>query len=777
MSAPQPNRCVRFAAFEVDLLTGELRKQGIKIKLQGQPFQVLAMLLATPGEVVTREELRARLWTGETFVDFDMALNTAVKRLRDALGDTAESPRYVETLPRKGYRFICPVSNGDVRAPLTSATETKAAASEQTSGLRGFYRHAKVVVPVLLALIAALLAGFRYIGPHPALTDKDVIVLADFDNRTGEPVFDNTLRTALAIDLEQSPFLSVMPDLRMGEVLRQMERAPGNHVTPEIGREVCLRTSSKALLAGSLTSIGSHYALQLKATDCQTGKNLAAATAEAESREKVLQSLGQATASLRSKLGESLASVQKYDKPLEEATTSSLEALQAFSEGYRIFGQKGPVDAIPFFRRAVELDPKFGYAYTSLGTMEANVGEFSVGLENLRRGFELRDHLSAKERYMAAYNYYDLTGQFEKARQQIELAAREYPRDFHVRIQLGQHYRFSGQYGQAAAEEREAVRLQPDNFLGYTTLSLSYINLERLDEAQAVLREASSHNLDRWLLHQQQYFIDFLRSDAAAMQHELNWAMGKPLAEASALFNESITQAYYGRLTKARKLNRAAVASALRDGHKEVAAHIKTTDAIIDAALGNSVRGHQTAMAALALARDNETRQYAASALAVSGDPGGALRLLEALRANGHSAEDHELQEIRAQAEFTRGHAKRALAILESVKSFDLRPDMGAVFLRGRAYLAAGDGAAAGIEFQKILDHRGLVLNHVTGALAHLYFGRARVLEARSLQGQAAEDARTKALAAYQDFLTLWKDADADIPILRQAKAERAKLQ
>jgi DNA-binding winged helix-turn-helix (wHTH) protein/tetratricopeptide (TPR) repeat protein len=770
-------RRFRFGAFELDTELGEIRRSAIRLPLHGQPLQVLEILLLSPKQLVSREQLHQALWPEGTFVDFDDALNNCIRRLRQALHDDAEAPRFIETIPRRGYRFLADVEplGEDERS---TAVDEKAVVAH--SDHWRFRKLAKFLAPALLVMLVVATVSWYRLRSVNVLTDKDVVVLADFDNQTGEAVFDHTLKTALAIDLDQSPFLSVMPDLRMSEILKQMERAPGDRITQEIGREICLRTSSKALLTGSIASIGNHYALQLTTTDCQTGRNLAGVTTEAESREEVLKSLGQAATILRSRLGESLASVQKYDKPLEEATTSSLQALQAFSDGNRTFEQKGAADSIPFFERAVELDPKFGYAYTKLGTMQTHSGEFSLGLENLTRGFELRDHLSAKERYMAAHNYYAATGELAKARQQIQLAAQEYPRDFYVRIQLAQHYRFFGQYEQAVAEQREAVRLQPDNFLGYNNLAMSYINLDRMDQAQAVLQEALLRKLDSPWLHHNRYHIAFLRNDAAAMQHELNWAVGKRLDESYALLDESMTQAYYGRLTKARKLNGAAVALALRDGYKEDAAQIQTVDAMIDAELGNSARALQTARAALALSDDDETRWSTVAPIAAAGDFGAALRLLKTLTASRSpeslAQKNYSLQVTRARIELTHGRAQRALAILESVEPFDLKPAMEAVFVRGQTYLAAGDGGAAEIEFQKILDHRGVVLNDVTGALAQLYLGRARALEAHSLRGPAAEDARAKARVAYDGFLALWNNADPDIPILLQAKNERAKL-
>ncbi len=780
MSASEPSRTLRFAVFEVDLRNGELRKRGIKVKLQDQPFQVLAMLLAAPGEVVTREELRAKLWPADTFVDFDTGLNTAVKRLRDALGDSAESPRYVETLPRKGYRFICPIHQSQ------EAFGDSAGKTPRPNLLR---RYMKIVVPGLLMVgVGLALVGFRHLRPRPVLSDQDVVVLADLENRTGEPVFDKTLREALTVGLEQSPFFSVMPDTRVDEVLKQMLRSPGDSVTPAVGREICLRTSSKALLTGSIASLGTHYVLEIRAADCQTGNVLAAVSAEADSREKVLLTLDRAVTNLRPQLGESLRLVQRYDKPLEEATTSSLEALQAYSEGDRIYRQKGAAAAIPFFKRAVDLDTQFSSAYTYLGAIYTNVGEDGLSREELTKGFELSERLTALQKYMTSGLYYQgVTGELEKARQQFQFAAEEYPRDFYSRLNLAFIRKAVGDYEEAATLLREAVRLQPDNYVGYYNLCDTYADLGHLDEAQSILNEALTRNLDTPGLHRAMYDLAFLKNDVAAMQRELNWAMGRPVDESFALEMESATQSFYGRLRKAREFTRRAVAGALNNSAKVPAAEIQAAAAITEAGMGNLAKARQMARAALVLSGEKETRLAAAVALASSGDSSGAQTLLDGLnkeRPLSTFLQNYWSPAIRARIELNHGHPQRAVELLETATPYDLGEPyelegvpMYSVYVRGQAYLALGDGSAAAAEFQKILDHRGLVGNDVTGALAHLYLGRARVLEARSLEGVAADNAKAHAIAAYQDFFTLWKDADPDIPILRQAKAEYAKLQ
>jgi DNA-binding winged helix-turn-helix (wHTH) protein/tetratricopeptide (TPR) repeat protein len=779
--------CFRFGPFELDAATGELCRNGIRLPIQGQPLQILELLLRAPGQMVSREQLRQALWPEGTYVDFNDSLNAGIRRLRLALEDDADQPRFIETLPRRGYRFLGTVdviANGSCAniSALPKAVESSATETAVPPPRSVWRQYVKIVPPALLLVtLSVVLAGFRYLRPRPALTDKDVIVLADLDNRTGEPVFNNTLRTALAIDLEQSPFLSVLPDLRMGEILKQMNRAPGDLITPEIGREICLRTSSKALLEGSIVSIGNVYALQLKATDCRTGYTLAAVDGEEAKREKVLLALGESATTLRTRLGESLPSVEKYDKPLQDVTTSSLEALQAYSEGDLVVRQKGAAAAIPFFRRALELDPAFASAYCYLGHLYGDMREYELAEQNVRSCFELSDRLSAKETYLNRGLYYHVvTGELEKAGEQFRLLAQEYPREFSGHAAWGGNLWEMGAYHQAVVELREAARLQPDNSRASTSLIASLRAVGRLDEAQAVANEAISRNPDSPSLHNQLYTLAFLRNDAAARQHELQWAMGKPV-ESTALSYEALTQAYYGRLGRARALTRAAVAAGLKNHATEPIGQIEAFQAGVEAWLGNSAQARQTTRAALALSRQQGTRIFVSLALAAAGDSSAARRQLDIV--NKNYPVDTVVQTfwnpiVRGQLELKQGHAQRALDLLEPVRTHDLTdPTMCSVYLRGQAYLAAGNGAAAAAEFQNILDHRGLVTNKPTAVLAHLYLGRARAVEARSLQGPAAEESRAKARAAYQDFLTLWKDADPDIPILRQARVELAKLQ
>jgi tetratricopeptide (TPR) repeat protein len=635
----------------------------------------------------------------------------------------------------------------------------------------------KVIAPaVVVVLIAAALSYLHFRKPA-RLTDKDVIVIADFANTTGDPVFDSTLKEALAVDLEQSPFLNVLSDRRLSETLKLMGRSADLRVTRDVGREVCMRTGSKALLAGSIASLGNHYAIVLKAMSCQTGDVLGAAQAEAESREKILVTLGEAAAGLRGKLGESLASVQKFDKPLDEATTPSLEALQAYTEGDRLAREKGDTDALPLLKRAVELDPNFARAFASLGVRYNNLGQASLAIENVRRAYELRDRVSEREKYYISCTYFTLvTGELEKAIQQYELWIRDYPRDYVAQTNLGVNYFTMGQFERAAAVTRAALILEPASILGYNNLGVAYFSMNRLDEAKSTFDDALARKLDGPYLRQSIYYLDFLRKDAAGMQQQYAWAMGKPGAEDILLSTESDTEADHGRLEKSRQLSAQAEESAKKNDSKETAAFWQGNEAIREVEFGNAADGLKQAREALDLAPGRDVKVEAALALARGGDLTTAQKLVDALNQEfplDTLMQNYWLPTVRAAIDLQRHDSAQAIELLRPSVPFELAdpPPFSAgtmypVYLRGQAYLGAGNGELAAAEFQKILDHPGVIVNFPLSGLSHLGLGRAR-----ALSGDKA-GART----AYQDFFALWKDADPDIPVLKQAKEEYAKL-
>jgi tetratricopeptide (TPR) repeat protein len=634
-----------------------------------------------------------------------------------------------------------------------------------------------IVVPALLA--AAVIGGGLYYRSHQSrpLTEKDTIVLADFANTAGDTVFDTTLKQALSVDLEQSPFLNVLPDSKVTSTLRLMGRSPDERVTQAVAREICLRAGSTALLAGSIASLGSHYAIGLQAMNCKTGDSLGSAEAEADSREKVLQALGQAATTMRGKLGESLTSIHKFDKPLEEATTSSLEALRAYSEGNRMRAAKGDAAAVPYYKRAVELDPNFAVAHASLAVRYANLGQASLATESAQEAYGLRNRVSEREKYYIAAQYYTyVTGEVEKATEQYELWNQSYPRDATAPLNLAVNYTVVGQYDKAAAGIQEALRLDPNNVIAYANMGQEYIALNRLDEARATFKQAMANLLDDPYLHLNIYYLAFTQGDAAEMQRQLSWALDKPGSEDLLLSAQSDTEAYYGRLAKAGELSRRAVDSAKHSDAKETAAIWEVTRALREAEFGNSAQARQSASAALALAPGRDVQLLAGLALARAGDASSAQKVVDKFNKDfplSTILQHYWLPTIQADIELAHGNAERAIDVLQAAKPYELgdppqfQPGtLYPVYARGLAYLRAKNGAAAAVEFQKIIDHRGIVLNFPVGALAHLGLARAS-----ALSGDAP-----KSRAAYQDFFALWKDADPDIPILKEARAEYAKL-
>ena len=641
----------------------------------------------------------------------------------------------------------------------------------------------KIAVPVLL--VALLVAGGLYYRSHQQtkrLTDKDTIVLSDFDNKTGDPIFDDTLKTALNVSLRQSPFLSVLSDQQVAEILKLMTRPADTKLTPAVTRELCQRAGSKAYIAGTIGSLGSEYVLGLKAVNCQSGDTLAEEQVTAASKEKVLDALGEAASKLRTELGESLATVQKFDVPLEQATTSSLEALKAYSLGLKAFNEKSPAASLPYFQHAVELDPNFVFGYSLLGTAYLYLGESVRSREYLTKAFQLREHASEYEKLAVTAVYYQVvTGELDKAAQILQEMMDSYPRDAMPYAILGTVLASQGQYEKAAEIERQAVRLAPDVLDWYQFLATYTLALQRLDETRQIIHEANARKLDGSTLHTNLYALAFLGGDSVAMAEQQQWFLDKPEVENAGLALASDTEAYGGHLRKSRELTKRAVDSAVRTDQKENGAFYLAIAAQRDAAYGNAVEARQLAAEALKLAPASQgAESEAALAFAMAGDTARAESLAQDL--GKRFPLDTQMQSlwlptIHAQMALDRKNPASALNTLQATTRIELAGScLHSVYVRGEAYLAAGQGGAAAAEFQKILDHRGIVWNCWTRALAHLGVARGNALQARTSQGADADAARTRALAAYKDFLTLWKDADPEIPILKKAKAEYAKL-
>jgi len=622
-------------------------------------------------------------------------------------------------------------------------------------------------------VIGVLGAGYYFFHRAPKLTNKDTVVLSDFTNTTGDAVFDGALRQGLSAELEQSPFLNLLSDERIADTLSLMSRPKDTRLTQALAREVCQRTASSATVEGSIASLGNQYVVGLKAVNCRNGDSLADEQATANGKEQVLKALGEATTKMRQKLGESLASVQKYDAPAESVTTPSLEALQAYSLGYRaLFVRVDAAAAIPFFQRAISLDPSFAMAYAWLGGSYAVVGETVRGAESIRKAYDLRERVSEREKLSMAFRYeHYVTGNLEAARKASELWAQTYPRYYNAELALGLIYAELGDDEKALAADREALRLNSASGAVYSNLVADYLSLNRLTEAKAVAQEARAHNRDSPAIHLWLYLVDFLQHDAAGMEREADGLMGKPGIEDQLLYDESDTAAYGGQFAKARELTRRAAESAVRADEKEAAASYEAEAAVREALVGNMALAKQQAQAAIAHSNGRDVTGPSAIALALAGDTAHATRLADDL--SKRLPEDTIVQfaylpVLRAEASLRDGNSRTAMEALAAAAPYELgaRGSV-AIWLRGEVYLVERQGREAAVEFQKILDHRGDVLNFPLGALAHLGLARAY-----ALSGDTA-----KARTAYKDFLALWKDADADIPILKQAKAEYAKLQ
>ena len=667
---------------------------------------------------------------------------------------------------------------GAITSPvIPPPTLSQVSANQTTPPSPGSFTHArksmasnwKILVPTV-ALLIVVVAGtlYRRSATAHALTEKDTIVLADFVNTTGDAVFDDALKQALAVQLEQSPFLSIVPEQQVHETLRMMGHAPTDRVTTDLARDICQRMGSKAMLVGSIAPLGSHFVLALDAVNCANGDMLGREQAEAGSKERVLKALGQAATEMRGQLGESVKSIQRFDTPIEQASTASLEALKAFSMAQAQRAKGREADAIPLFKHAIELDPNFALAYAKLGRTYDNVGESGPGEEAARKAFGLRDRVNELERFYIDAGYYGvITGELDKEIETAELWKQTYPRDWTPRNTLSLDYAFVGKFDQSIEEGREALRLNPDHSYPYGNLGWGYLRVSRYDEAKVTFETAVKKKVDDVVCHGGLLQIAFIKGDAAEMQRQAAWGKGTP-DEPSMLFDQAVAAAFSGRLAEMRKIIREATE---KENFKETEARYAAVEALVEADYGNYTQARQQAATALAIARGRDSMEISAGALATSGDANQAQGLARELakRFPKDSMINHLLlPSVAGEVALQNGNPALAIQLLAATSPYDAGFfGRRALYLRGIAYLRAGQGKEAAAEFQEILTHRAGFVSSWIYPLARL--GLARTL---ALQGD-----RANARIAYQDFLALWKDADPEITILKQAKAEYAKLQ
>ncbi len=692
-----------------------------------------------------------------------------LKREVDSGKSSAASSAALAAIPSSGSVAVAAPPSGPAVQPAVSASGpiTPATVAAPSSRKRWY-----ILAAVLVALAAAF-GGFFYTRRARALTEKDSILLSDFVNTTGDPVFDGTLKQALAVQLEQSPFLNIFPQERVRDTLRYMGRSSDERLTPDLARQVCQRESIKAALNGSIATMGSQYVVGVDAINCQTGDTLAREQIEVDKKEQVLAAVGRAASNLRSKLGESLASIQKFDSKVEEATTSSLEALKAFSLGEAERDKGSEYTAIPFYKHALELDPNFAVAYARLGQAYNNTGQSALAIENTKQAFERRERASEPEKlYISTHYYENVTGDWDKAIEAYQLWKRTYPRDSIPTNNLAVAYNvYLGKFDQGLAEALETMRLDPNSAFSYGVLGASYLGLNRFAEAKAVREKQVALKLDNMGDHRDLYVMAFLEGETSGMQREADWAKGKT-NEFEMLEAVAEAAAFSGKLQKAREIYAQAIESARRGKFEESAAGITARQAATEGLVGNETQARATAQEALAMDRSRATAFFAGLALAMAGDTRQAAAVVDELskRFPGDTVVNNSWgPTIRSEIEVNRGNASKAIELLQLASPYETGLVVRLVpnYARGQAYLKARQAKEAAAEFQKILDHRGVCQTAPACALSHLQLGRAH-----ALSGDAAA-ART----AYQDFFAIWKDADPAIPILKEAKAEYGKLQ
>jgi DNA-binding winged helix-turn-helix (wHTH) protein/Tfp pilus assembly protein PilF len=777
-----------FGIFEVFVESRELFRQGRRIKMQDQPFELLLLLLEHHGETVDREVIRLRLWPKDTFVDFGQSLGTAITKLRQALGDDANNPIFVETIPRRGYRFIAPVAIQS-QPPKPEHPETNSAQGHTPADASGdhvqaiFSKLTKVRgIGLLSATIALLAVGVFAVYLHQqrsvfALAAKDTVVLADFENTTGDAIFNDTLREALIVGLAQSPIIHVLPDRTSAVVFKQMGHSPDDRMTGLTAIDLCKRVGGKVTVQGSISSLGTTYLIGLAAIRCDSGKPIAHEQAEAPQKSDVIDALGKATSRLRERLGESMPTIQKYNAPLEQATTSSLEALNAYGLALSTWDAKGDLASIPYFKKAIELDPQFAMAYGALAAVYNNSGKAQLARENTIKAYTLRERVTDSERASIEARYYlYVTEEVDKAAMTYAALAQDYPESAGSLNHLGTTDLRLGRNEQAVGDFRKALLVDPNRAITYGNLGLALLRLNRLQETQSVLAEADRRGLRTGYWLRVNYWLAFLNGNQAEMDRSVLQASDFPGARPALLSESANTEAVYGHVKKSLTLSLSAADQMERAGDKESAARILAQAAVLEAQLGFTDKARSLSQRAQSLSSDKVIVISSALVSAETGEYSRASSLtagLDKQYPNGTFVQHFWLPLIRGELELRQGRGTKAVELLSAGEPLDpsvadgfaISPLYPAYEL-GEAYLVAGDGAKAGNQFRSLIEQRGMVLNSTLAPLAHL--GQARAFAQAGHPAEARE--------AYEEFFKIWKDADPGIPLLRKAHAEADRL-
>jgi DNA-binding winged helix-turn-helix (wHTH) protein/tetratricopeptide (TPR) repeat protein len=768
---PVDRGAYRFGPFQLDVRERRLLRGTEVITLRLKVFDTLRVLVENAGRLVTKQELLDAVWPDATVEENNLNHNVSV--LRKALGEKATGQQYIETVPRVGYRFVAAVETAELPAesPTASATGLTPAASRP--------RQWRTTLALLVVAIATAATSFYLVRPGTsgrtgALTDKDNILIADFANTTGDEVFDGTLQRAVAVELGQSPFLNIVSEERVRETLRYIGRSPDERVTRDLAREIAQRQGVEALLIGSIASLGRHYVINLEAVSVASGETVAREQAEAESRERILARLGEAATRLREKLGESIASIERFSAPIEQATTASLEAFKAYDLGRQRHFSGQYFEAIPLYRRAVELDPEFAMAYAALGITYGTAREYDLAAKFSQRAFELRERVSERERfYISARYYVDVLDDGDRAIEVLELWKQTYPRDFVPRTNLSARYCAIGRYQEALEEALEGVRLNPDAGVAYAAVAHSSICLGRYQEAGAAIQQALARKLDPPYSRYMLYAIAFLQGDAAAMQQQVDRVSGTP-AEAGMLAMQSVTAAYAGRVRQARELTKRAIEVAIGRGLDEGAGMYAAGDALWEAAYGNCREAEQAATRSLAMSRGRYPLSWSALAVAICGNSILAEKLADDMVRRFPQDSFFKaswLPMVHAAVALDHGNPALAVERLKRAERVELGTNaaLWPAYLRGLAYLNQGAHAEARLEFQKILDNKGVLVPKDFNPAAMTLHPLAYLGLARAAAYVGDVDASRR---AYETLLGIWQDADWKIPIVRAARRE-----